>query len=538
MKNFTFLFWAFLVISPLNGKFSILAQGMFDSPASDPRVIRLEWKPSYKLLRLGDQTWEYPAFLGAVEGELKPGLPVLVRRIPVEGPVRATIRIVNASFEAFDWQGHEGAETHLQEDLIVETQLDQSRDQYYLTISFVPIIRNGSNYRRLTSGQIQVDTRPLPRQTALRGPEDVLVSALADGQLFQMAVSEPGMYKLTFNFLQDELGLPVDDIDPRRLHLLGDAGGMLPTFTGATIPDDIPQHAIKVIGEEDGSFDSGDYLLFYAYGPDAWTFSEEAAAFRKEQNHYGRKQYYFLKVGNENGKRVGTSAAASNTEFITNSFDDYAHFEEDERNLLHEWEREQLGSGREWYGDFFDNAREYTYPALFEFPNRIEEEPLYFEARMALRFDRFSRFNLQLNSYTAQSGPASAVDIDAAETETRPYASFARLEDRRPIAGGDQIDVQVLYSYPSGGPDESQAWLDYITINARRELLFTGGQLVFRDAASQNYNSFGFELRASNPDLEIWNISEPYEAKVQQSDVADGRYTIRIQNDRDRESVV
>jgi hypothetical protein len=42
---------------------------------------------------------------------------------------------------------------------------------------------------------------------------------------------------------------------------------MLPEKNGDACPDDLLENAIVVVGESDGKFNTGDYILFYAVGP-------------------------------------------------------------------------------------------------------------------------------------------------------------------------------------------------------------------------------------------------------------------------------
>jgi len=72
------------------------------------------------------------------------------------------------------------------------------------------------------------------------------------GPLFQILVDQDGIYRLTHADLL-AAGLPLDQIDPRTLHL----------FHRQT------EVAIWVVGEEDGTFDPQDYVLFYGQKMDS-----------------------------------------------------------------------------------------------------------------------------------------------------------------------------------------------------------------------------------------------------------------------------
>ncbi|MEX2379523.1 MAG: hypothetical protein WD530_02170, partial [Vicingaceae bacterium] len=110
-------------------------------------------------------------------------------------------------------------------------------------------------------------------------------SALSSGEWYKIASTQRGVYKLTKHFLQ-QLGVDVDNVDPRTIRLFGHGGGMLPESNSTPRPDDLVEMAIEVKGESDGSFDAEDYVAFYGESQVKWTYNENAARFEHEVNRY------------------------------------------------------------------------------------------------------------------------------------------------------------------------------------------------------------------------------------------------------------
>ncbi|MCK9328670.1 MAG: type IX secretion system sortase PorU [Candidatus Cloacimonetes bacterium] len=81
---------------------------------------------------------------------------------------------------------------------------------------------------------------------------------------YKMEINNEGIYVLDRDFLNQ---LPLADIDPRTLRIFSTGGAMLPNYyTEPGLPfSEIP---ILVTGEEDGSFDVGDKVIFYAQSRD------------------------------------------------------------------------------------------------------------------------------------------------------------------------------------------------------------------------------------------------------------------------------
>ena len=95
-----------------------------------------------------------------------------------------------------------------------------------------------------------------------------LTSPLADGQIIKVPVSESGVYQIDYNYLKNA-GLNIDAADPKNISIWGNGGGMLNGLITADYDlaeTSLHESAIFISGETDGSFDSGDFILFYGEG--------------------------------------------------------------------------------------------------------------------------------------------------------------------------------------------------------------------------------------------------------------------------------
>ncbi len=331
-------------------------------------------------------------------------------------------------------------------------------------------------------------------------------SPLNEGQVFKVAVAENGIYRMSYAFLK-ELGMDVDNIDPRTLKLYGMGGGMLPVLLNEEYPEKLEEIRINVVGEEDGRFDNTDHILFYGEGPSRWQFNPSQDEFVLEPNIYDNRNFYFLKAGPGEGLRVEEAAVPAAATHTVTSFDDYARLEKDRVNILHEWVK-TTGSGQHWYGDHFKVARQYDYPDAFPFPNRLEDEPVSLLAVMALRAGSSSSFSIDANGSSVESSPVGAVPAFEREDNTATYAVRKALSHRVVLTGED-ISVGVRYPHPTGPNDGSQGWLDFVQVNVRRALRMEGQQMAFRDRRSLNHPASTFQLQNAGPGIEIWDVSEP-----------------------------
>ena len=87
--------------------------------------------------------------------------------------------------------------------------------------------------------------------------------------------------------------LSLNSDNPNDLRIYGNGTGMLPEANSGFRIDDLLENTIQVIGEEDGSFDEDDYILFYAQGPNKWLYDSVAGIFKQSFNLYTDENYYF-----------------------------------------------------------------------------------------------------------------------------------------------------------------------------------------------------------------------------------------------------
>src|SRR5699024_917795 len=124
-------------------------------------------------------------------------------------------------------------------------------------------------------------------------------SIFTTGDFYKLQIDKTGVFKLSKSFLRN-LGVPIENIDPRNIKLYGHGGQMLPIINEDTRYYDPPQVPIQVIGGNDGSFDQGDYILFYGIGPEG-NWNEDS---QTNLNLYANHAYYYLTVDGGYGKRV------------------------------------------------------------------------------------------------------------------------------------------------------------------------------------------------------------------------------------------
>lgn len=472
------------------------------------RSITLNWKEELRVLEpLEGYQIQQLQFANARYDDTQPSIPIAAERfeLPVYGDVRASL--LHAQYAPLTTVGDIQLPT--QTSIQVKTEVALARLQPVALVSFVPIRKNPTTgqYEKLVSAELQLRIFPKPLPAPSAGRNYTTNSKLSSGQIYKIAVTNTGVQKIDYNFLKS-LGVDVDNIDPRNIQLLGQPGAALIERMDRAIPDDLVENHILVSGEQDGSFDQNDYLLFYGVSPVTWVHNGLLACspFRHDINPYTTESYYYIKVGGQRGLRMQERASISGGTYTTSSFDDLQYHEVDQLNLM-EKEFALPPSGREWYGEAFRFTR--TRYFSFEFNDRIETEPVSIVSDLAVRAFSGGMATMRANNRAVGSAintPSTSIQIYTA------YALPIRFDCTPQVYSGRDLKIEIALNHPSSA---AEMWLNYLSVHARSRLNFKGGQLHFRDSRSIGQGTAQYQLTNAN-NVTIWDVTNPQAASIQQ----------------------
>jgi antitoxin (DNA-binding transcriptional repressor) of toxin-antitoxin stability system len=475
-------------------------------------VIRQEfnWDDTPTTYLIGEQTFEQWAFSGAKFGDGAPSHPYWIYRFPVSGPGEINLSVSSLSFEPLN-KRYAPEDEKLGAELQFKTNIVREPEGYFAKVSVVPIIKEGNTYQKATAFVLNANFSPSGNPRG--GPP--FNSVLSDGDVYKIAIPETGIYKLSYGFLKDQLGISnLDNIDPRNIKVYGNGGGLVPYDVNEDRAADLVENAVRVVGEEDGSFNSGDYILLYAEGPNKWRYNTTQDRFDLQMNIYDRRNYYFIKVGGSgNGQRVQEQSNLTTTDGNSTTYDGLFHFEEDRVNALHEIEATGTGTGQHWYSDFFKFAREKNYDNLFMLKGLQTTEPVSIRASMALRATPSSRFFLDIEGQTLSSQTVPGVPIGGQNEIYNDLAPNSSLTGTVSLSD-ENFDVLLRYPHP-GGTSQSSGWLDFIQVRPRLALRMEGDRTFFRDTRSMSRSTTTFVLDNAGSDITIWDISDPLQPQKQ-----------------------
>ena len=317
-------------------------------------------------------------------------------------------------------------------------------------------------------------------------------SVLSSDKWYKVSVTNTGVHKLSYKDFQN-LNIALNDININSIKLFGNGGGMLPNLNSQFRYNDLQENAIYVYDfNNNGYFNSNDYILFYAESPNKWSYSESIDLFEYKEHLFSDECYYFITIDpDSNGKRILNKPLLTDYTKVIKSFNDFKVHESNIENLIQ--------SGREWYGERFGIIDNYVFD--FSFPNLINSEPIYIQTSVAARSLNSSSFTVNANSNFISNINIPNIVYDYA-TEYAKKASNTQAY----ISSSDQISIELEFNYSE---NNAIGWLDYLQLNARRSLAMHNNILSFRDLESLDSLAIGkFEISNANSSTIVWDVTD------------------------------
>jgi len=411
---------------------------------------------------------------------------------------------------------------NIEKEILVDVNVITERKRPGAVIKILPLRLNAltGKYEKLVSFGFKLlygNKREAPFYKNLYRENSVLSS----GTWYKVYAKESGVYKISY---QDISGMGIDptSIDPRNFRLFGNGGGMLPERNEDSYQDDLVENAIFVSGEDDGSFDTEDYILFYGESSTTWEYFPPGARFEHTKNLYSDTTCYFLSFDQGIGKRIEniSSTTLPVTDTVTTFIDFIAH-DIDAMNLTK--------SGKIWYGEEFsigDTILSLTY----NFPNLDTSSNAHIISYLAAK-------STEKSTYTITSDGNYILDVNVTGISPSSFTVFARkvIVQSYFYATQDDINIEITYSPPTSS---SKGWLNYFELNAYRHLIFGEGQMLFRDNRSAGWDHVGEFIVSNAAGIKnIWEITDPKNVGNVEYIISDNELKFRLKTDSIRQFI-
>ncbi|NQY28085.1 MAG: type IX secretion system sortase PorU [Flavobacteriaceae bacterium] len=355
-------------------------------------------------------------------------------------------------------------------------------------VEFNPIIKINGQYKKVVS--IAFDFGQSNKASFFAPPPSITNSELANGLWYRFYVEKTGVYMLDKDFLTS-LGVDVNGVNPKNIRLFGNGGKAIPLSNSDINEFDVTENAVKFIGEGDGVFNDQDYMLFYAVSSLGWDAENDSHI-----SPYINKTYYYINVSTSVGKRIQSLVEPSaSVDSVFNTFDEYQYYEVDKNNLV------QLG--RRWFGDSFDVNSSQSF--AFDFPRIDMSQQVRLNVKVAATSTSLTNMTISLNgSSTPISTLSFGVILPTALASGRSYSDF--------ISSSQNIVVDLRYD--NGSNPSSNAYLDYVSVEATSYLRSLGQQFSFRNKQAATTSGVGeYVLNNASSVSEVWDVTDIYNVR-------------------------
>ncbi len=364
-------------------------------------------------------------------------------------------------------------------------QSSRGREKIYTGITITPLVKRNGRVQRITSFQVSYGYTNPPVKRRM----PIVNSVLSSGEWYRFRVEKTGVYKITRSFLSD-LGMEVGTIEPNNLKIYGHGGKPLRLANAENNAFDLPENSIYVAGSEDGSFDSSDYILFFAQGIEGYDEENDT-----NLNPYSDEAYYYITANGGPGLRIQPMIEPSgNPTAIINTFQEEQFQEEDEYS--------PAKVGRQWFGNRFDIENEQRYE--FTFPNKVAGEPIHLVVRCGSASEVNTSMAVTVNSTSMD--PLTFFPINDPS-----LLSIDQMTVDLPVSG-ETVTVDLAFN--NGGNPTSVGYLDYIYVEGTRSLIGTGRQILFKNKSVANQGGIAeYQFSNASEYTQIWDVTNPTDVR-------------------------
>lgn len=423
-------------------------------------------------------------FEGAVYGEEPPHFPEFTAQYAVKPGEDVVFELGNPVYRKYEIFVNPSIIEKLPQEIVISSLRKKSGPEEFVELHFIPVIQKDGQVFLLEKFEL-IKTDAGSSQIKAGSYSWKATSMLGKGKWVKIKTSGRGIHKIPYDKLTS-WGFS----SPASVNVYGHGGRQLSESL-----DDIPVDDLVVNRVWHGKDGSGkDCLFFYSSGTVSWTFDPATGNFRHSVNVYSRESYYFLSQEESPARTVEKLPEYTGQPTHTVSeFNDFLSHETELVNLIH--------SGRQWYGESFNRGSSRSFS--FSCPDPVQGRNAELTINAAGRSSDVSYLDVTVNGSKLVPLAFSAVNTDDA---TALYASELRTNYSVQVQA-NRINVDLSFVAVN---NLSNAWLDFITVNWRRQLRMAGDELYFRDVENTGSQKVArFQVEGATTAMRVFDITDP-----------------------------
>lgn len=455
------------------------------------KKISIVWTENVKQYISEDNFREFLHFEGSAYFRNEDALPVFFEKIPVDNLFSEyQVTTADVHYEPMGAHDQSLVPASFPASLQIEVSTAHERNQAYVLVSFVPIVRSGaSQCSRITELTVNIEgSKPAHAKSS---KSHATRSVLASGQWFKFAVAKTGIYKVTYKDLIDMgMGTPIVS---SQIALFGNGGKMLPESNAEPRSDDLRELPVMMHDGGDNSFDEGDYFVFYGESPHTTFYDTLSNHFTHLFNIYSDSTYYFITSSTGVGEKKRVQTVDNSSLQANRTVSDYTHFDFYEEDLYN------FGnSGKDWFGDLFDVTTQRAYS--FQVPGHKQAS-----SRLSLYVAGVT------NSIALMDVAVNRMDLGSMSVSSINSSSMASLnkQDFTFVPNSDNLTVSLTFNKPL---TTSTAYLNWIEIEVPCNLSMHSAQFGFSNPSTAGPDNITqFNISGASTGTNVWDVTDPGE---------------------------
>lgn len=404
------------------------------------------------------------------------------------------------------------------------------KGKFHWFYELVPVRKMGRELNLIHSFALQIDFERADFGTPSynRKKRGLFDSKLRTGNWHEITVSETGAYRLGKSFFEDN-DIPINSVDARKIKIFGYGGAELPMKNSDTRPQDLEEIPSYGRGLNDGTFDEGDYLFFYAQGPFTWRQNNKETHVVHDKHSYAEEIHYFIQLD-------GTNRTEATLQENLNGSADQVITEYDYLQVHHIDRLTDISkyvkTGKNWFGEefSFNTTQDFDLGTIKGL--NLNDSIAIRSAVVGRSLSGASRFTLRLNGKRIGNQICPQAESDYLSPYVTPNTQIFK-------AKADQESITLTYEYIKPN-SAATGWLNFFEINAKRRLLYDNESFSFRayDVSGNDESIAEYRIQSNTGNLIIFDVTDIHDVRRQEFSYSNGTATFRATGLEPREYIL
>ncbi|NLJ82723.1 MAG: type IX secretion system sortase PorU, partial [Bacteroidales bacterium] len=458
----------------------------------------LSWKKPYTFYITEEYCYSYLYFEGAhLQAYKEVLMPHYTRKVDlVSEHVDVSVSLENEVWEKLSTEELNFIDKDSIKDVLhIETQIGYTQKKPFLQYKFLPFRKNGNTYEKLISYHIKIVPGDNKKNIKQKSRTYASRSVLTSGSFYKIAVSKTGIHKITYSDFES-LGIDLTSLNINNISIFGNGGNVLPENTNHFTYDDLNEVPIQVVDKNNnGKFDTDDYVVFYAKGIISWELKD--SQYQHKINIYSSNGYYFINVDPQVGEKKRVQPVTETNISKTHDIHSFYYYDVYEKDLINPDEVSRI-----WFSEAFDINLSQNYS--FSIPDVLENKAIDLIFSVAAKSpSSYSQFRITVNN-------TSNYSINIPPNSPR-YSGSITKSSYSFMPNSNTININMTYSKPT---NNSKGYMDYIELHAICKLKMHSNQMSFRNidvVGAGNVAEYTFDTKGNT--VTIWDVTNPHDIR-------------------------